>query len=550
VCEFLLKDGLITPAILAAAHDRKRRSGQRLVASLVAIGAVTEDAVLACLSANMGVAATRVNVYTIDAAALQALPEKVARRHVVFPLVKIDGLLVVATPGPKDLAALDDLRFGSGCRIQLVPALEEEILAALDRYYGEDAWGSKLPEPDDAVVIETLQADRDVRDVEAERSAESVVERVIARSVTEGASDIHLDPSPPVLRVRIRVDGNFQELTTLPIALAPAILSRIKVLGGMDIAERRLPQDGRFSAAVGIRRIDLRVATYPTLHGERAVLRILDQSGKRFDLGSMGMPEAMVREYRKLARRPEGIILITGPTGSGKTSTLYATLTEAVELNKNIVTVENPVEYAIAGINQGQTNDKAGFTFAQGLRAILRQDPDIIMVGEIRDSETLRTAIEASLTGHLVLSTLHTNSAIGAVARLQEMGLEPYLLASSVLAVMSQRLVRRICPMCKKTFPRSEAAGAAFPGLPEVLFRGTGCHDCRGTGYKGRVGLFELVCMTEELRDLILSRASEAKLMQSALSAGTRTLRDDGVGRIAAGDTTFEEVIQVTQERM
>lgn len=550
LCEFLIKDGLISTANLAAAQERSRRTGQRVVAALIAINAVTEDAVLACLSARMGVAATRLNVYTIDSSAIQALPEKVARRHLVFPLVKIDGLLVVATAGPKNLAALDDLRFGSGCHVRLVPALEEEILTALDRYYGEDAWNSKLPEPSDQVVIEATPADRDVRDVEAERSAESIVERIIARSVTEGASDIHLDPAPPVLRVRIRVDGNFQELTNLPVGLAPAVLSRIKVLGGMDISEKRLPQDGRFSAAVGTRRIDLRAATYPTVHGERGVLRILDQSGSRFDLVTMGMPESVTREYRELTRRPEGMILITGPTGSGKTSTLYATLTEAVDLNKNIVTVENPVEYSIAGINQGQTNDKAGFTFAHGLRAILRQDPDIIMVGEIRDTETLRTAIEASLTGHLVFSTLHTNSAIGTVARLQEMGLEPYVLASSVLAIMSQRLVRRICPMCKKSFPRTAGAGAAFPGLPDTLYRGTGCHECRGTGYRGRVGLYELVRMTEELRELILARASEGKLMQSALAAGTKTLRDDGIARILAGDTTVEEVFRVTQERL
>jgi len=549
LCDILLKNGVVSQDQLRSALERQRRTGQRIVDALIGIGAVTADAVLACLSAHMGVPSTHINVYTVDPAALQVLPEKVARRHVVFPLVKIDGDLVVATTGPKDLAALDDLRFASGCRIKLVAALEEEIQAALDKYYGAEVWDPALPELDDAVVIEVEQADRDVRDEEAERSAVTVVERLIARAVTERASDIHVDPSPTACRVRIRVDGNFRDLTTMPVAITPAILSRIKVLGGMDIAERRLPQDGRFSATVGERRVDLRVATYPTVYGERAVLRVLDQAGKRFDLSMIGMPEAILQQYRELARRPEGIILITGPTGSGKTSTLYATLTEAVELNKNILTVENPVEYSIPGISQGQTNDKAGFTFAQGLRAILRQDPDIIMVGEIRDSETLHTAIEASLTGHLVLSTLHTQSAIGTVARLQEMRLEPYLLASSVLAVVSQRLVRRICSMCKKSFPRSSAAAAAFPGLPEVLSRGTGCSECRGTGYKGRVGLFELVRMTDELRDLILARASEANLIQSAARAGTRTLRDEGIARVAAGETTVEEVVQVTQER-
>jgi len=549
LCDLLLKQGLITRQQVEVAVERQRRSGQRAADALVATGAVSADAVLACLGTHLGISSTRINVYTVDPLALKVLPEKVARRHVAFPLLKIDGELLVAIAAPKDLTALDDLRFAAGCRIKLVAALEEEIRVALDRYYGEEAWDPKLAESDDPVVIELEPADRDVRDEEAERSAVPVVERIIARAVTEGASDIHLDPSPSALRVRVRVDGDFHELTSMSVAVAPAILSRIKVLGGMDISERRLPQDGRFSATVGERKVDLRTATYPTVYGERAVLRILNQSGTRFDLSSVGMPDATMHHYRELARRVEGIILVTGPTGSGKTSTLYATLTEAVEANKNILTIENPVEYAIAGISQGQTNDKAGFTFAQGLRAILRQDPDIIMVGEIRDAETMHTAIEASLTGHLVLSTLHTNSAVGAVARLQEMGLEPYLLASSVLAVVSQRLVRGICQMCKKSFPRSAAAAVAFPQLPETLWRGIGCKECRGTGYKGRVALFELVRMTDELRDLILTRASEAKLLQSAMRAGTRTLREEGFARVIAGETTFEEIIRVTQER-
>ena len=549
VGEILLKQGVVTRQQLDVACERQRRTGQRASETLVAIGAASADAVLASLGKHLGIPSTRINVYTVDPLALKVLPEKVARHHGVFPLLKVEGELVVATASAKDLAALDDLRFASGCRIKLVAALEEEVQAALDRYYSEDAWDRSLPEPADAVVIEVDYPDRDVRDEEAERSAVTVVERMIARAVSEGASDIHIDPAATTLRIRIRVDGGLHEMTTMPVAAAPAILSRIKVLGAMDISERRLPQDGRFSATVGERRVDLRAATYPTPYGERAVLRVLNQSGATFDLGAIGMPDAIVREYRDLARRPEGIILVTGPTGSGKTSTLYATLTEAVEANKNILTIENPVEYAIAGISQGQTNDRAGFTFAQGLRAILRQDPDVIMVGEIRDAETLRTAIEASLTGHLVLSTLHTNSAIGTVARLEEMGLEPYLLTSSVLAIVSQRLVRRICQMCKKNFPRSAATATAFPQLPDVLWRGTGCNECRGTGYKGRLALFELVRMTDELRDLILSRASEAKLLQSALHTGTRTLRDEGIDRVAAGETTVEEIIHVTQER-
>lgn len=549
VASLLVAKHAVTAAQLDEVFKRRRRTGQRVVDALVADGSITPEAALDAVASHMGISATRINVYTVDAAAVRALPEKVARRHTVFPLMEIDGSLLIATAGPLDLEALDDLQFASGLRPTLVAALESEICAALDRYYAHETWTQTVDGSGDAVVIEKQLADDEARDEEAERSAVTLVERLLSRAVADGASDVHLDPVPSALRVRVRVDGAFHEIANLPATFAPALLSRIKVLAAMDIAEHRLPQDGRFSATVGERRVDIRAATYPTLYGERAVMRLLDQSAARLDLAALGMRPHVLTPYRELIRRPEGIILITGPTGSGKTSTLYATLTELTELDKNIITVENPVEYAVPGISQGQTNDKAGFTFARGLRAILRQDPDVIMVGEIRDPETLQTAIEASLTGHLVISTLHTNSAIGTVARLQEMGVEPYLLASSVLGVVSQRLVRRLCPMCRKDFPRPAGALAIFADLPDTVAAGAGCSNCRGTGHKGRIGLFEFVRMTENLRELVLSRSSEAKLRQAAIAEGSRTLRDEGFARIVAGETTIEEVVRVSQER-
>jgi type II secretory ATPase GspE/PulE/Tfp pilus assembly ATPase PilB-like protein len=318
----------------------------------------------------------------------------------------------------------------------------------------------------------------------------------------------------------------------------------------MDIAEHRLPQDGRFSVSVGARRLDLRSSTYPTLHGEKAVLRLLDRSSLRLHLETMGMRGLVLEQFRDLIRRPEGMLLITGPTGSGKTSTLYAALTELVETGKHIITIEDPVEYALEGVNQGQTNEKAGFTFARGLRAILRQDPDVIMVGEIRDPETLQTAVEASLTGHLVFSTLHTNSALATAARMIDMGLEPYLLASSLLGVVAQRLVRRICPTCRTDVPTPPGVAHLFPGgAPDRLFRGLGCQDCRGTGYRGRVAIHELVVMNEELRNLVLERAPEGRLLEAALRAGTVSLREECLNRVTEGETTLEEVVRLTQER-
>jgi type IV pilus assembly protein PilB len=517
---------------------------------LVELGFVTPEAVLEALSLQIGVATVRINAFTVNTDALHALPEKVARRHTAFPLQKVGTTLMVALASPKDLGALDDLRFACGCEIQVVLALEQEIVEAIDRYY-RDEW---VPSQQDdgtggSVRIESAATQWLHRDEAAERSAVSMLERVIGRAAKEGASDIHFEPRQDDFRIRFRVDGTFRDVGLLPIELAPAMVARVKVLAGMDIAEHRLPQDGRFSATVEEQRLDLRSSTYPTVHGEKAVLRLLNNSGLRRNLEEIGMGGRALETMRELIHRPEGMVLITGPTGSGKTSTLYAALAELVDTGKNIVTIEDPVEYALAGVNQGQTNEKAGFTFAKGLRAVLRQDPDVIMVGEIRDGETLGTAIEASLTGHFVLSTLHTGSTVATVARLLEMELEPYLLASSVLGILAQRLVRRICATCRQEVETPPALRAMFrAGGPQTFFRGGGCRDCRGTGFRGRIGIFEMLRMNDEIRALILERASSREVRRMAVKQGMSSLREDGWRLIREGKTTPEEVLRMTKD--
>ena len=569
--EVLLERDLITNEQLAAAIEHQRTSSRRLGQVLIDLGFTTPDAVLGALSIQLGVPAIRLHGAKIAVAAVQALPEKIARKHLAVPVQKVGMILQVAIACPTDLAALDDLRFASGCQIQTCVALEDEIVAALDRFYSEASLEAAESEEDESVLIESLSVERrdagpDRRQSKGRRKSDQVVDdeqfdeateetavravdRILAKAGNVGASDIHLERTPENLRVRLRVDGTFVDIGSVSASVAPAICARLKVLGGMDIAEHRVPQDGRMSVTIGTRRLDFRASTYPTIHGEKVVLRVLDQGALRLELGALGVRSPLLEDFRELIRRPEGLILITGPTGSGKTSTLYAALGELVESGKNITTIENPVEYEVPGINQGQINEKAGFTFAKGLRAVLRQDPDVIMVGEIRDSETLTTSIEASLTGHLVFSTLHTNSAVGTVTRLLDMGIEPYFLASAVQAIVAQRLVRRICGQCQTQLVVPGGVRHLFGDtVPDSLRRGAGCAECRGTGFAGRVGIYEMIKMTSEVKELVLARASEPNLLAGARrSHNMSTLREQCLDRVREGLTTLEEVVRVTQ---
>jgi type IV pilus assembly protein PilB len=568
--EVLLARDLITKDQLRVAIEHQRTSDRRIGQLLIDLGFTTADAVLGALSVQLGVPAARLNGFTVSASAVQALPEKLARKHLVVPLQKIGVILQVAIASPNDLAALDDLRFASDCQIQTFVALEDEIAAAVDRFYGETPIAS-AQDDDTSVLIEAVSIERraneradrrlsfgrrmadaelaeDVFDEATEQTAVRAVDRILSRAAAAGASDIHLERTPDSLRVRFRVDGTFQDISYLSWGVAPAICARLKVMAAMDISEHRLPQDGRLSVTIGSRRLDFRASTYPTIHGEKLVLRVLDQGALRLELGALGMRSPVLEDFREIIRKPEGLILITGPTGSGKTSTLYGALGELVQTGKNITTIENPVEYELAGTNQGQINEKAGFTFAKGLRAVLRQDPDIIMVGEIRDTETLTTAIEASLTGHLVFSTLHTSSAIGTITRLLDMGIEPYFLASGVQAIVAQRLVRRICAHCRTELAMPAGVRHLFgDGVPASLWRGAGCPECRGTGFAGRIGIYEMVRITPAMRELILSRASELAMLTAARADNMTTLREQCLAQVREGLTTLEEVVRVTQ---
>jgi type IV pilus assembly protein PilB len=567
--QVLLERNLITAHQLNVAIEHQRTSNKRIGQVLLDLGFTTPDVILGALSIQLGVPAARLNDFSVSTAAVQALPEKLARKHNAVPLQKVGQLLQVAIAKPNDLATLDDLRFACGCQIQTFVALETEIATALDRFYGGTTLDAEVNDDSDALVLETVTIERrdlerpdrrrspgrrktdaedDVFDPATEETAVRTVDRILARAASAGASDIHLERTAENLRVRLRVDGIFLDLGYISAAVAPAICARLKVLAGMDIAEHRLPQDGRLSVNIGSRRLDFRASTYPTIHGEKLVMRVLDQSALKLELSALGMRAPLIDDFRDIIRKPEGMVLITGPTGSGKTSTLYAALSELVETGKNITTIENPVEYELPGTNQGQINEKAGFTFAKGVRAVLRQDPDVIMVGEIRDGDTLTAAVEASLTGHLVFSTLHTNSALGSITRLLDMGIEPYFLAAGVQAIVAQRLVRRTCAHCQTDLPVPSGVRHLFgDDIPESLRRGVGCPECRGTGFSGRIGIYEMVRMTMELRELVLARAPEHALLAAARKNDMSTLREQCLARVREGVTTLEEVVRVTQ---
>ena len=542
--EILVERKTLTQEQLREAMSRQQRTRKRLGEILMELGFASPDAVLDGLSEQLGVPPTRVNSYTVTPEALTYLSEKVARKYTAVPMLKVGSTLVVATANPRDLKALDDLRFAAGCEVQTMIALESEIQQALATFYGSP-FANETEDERATVVVDVPGPQLDLQDQNTQKSASSIVDRILARGVGDRASDIHIEPTKHSLRIRFRIDGMLHEVAEFLPVLAPAVVARLKVLANMDIAVHRNPQDGRFSATINGKSLDVRTSTFPTIWGEKAVLRLLDRSSLQRSTSHVMSGPALAK-FRELIRRNEGIVLVTGPTGSGKTSTLYAALAELAESGKNVLTVEDPVEYWLPGANQSQTNPKAGYTFANGLRAMLRQDPNVIMVGEIRDPETLNTAIEASLTGHLVLSTLHTNGTVATVTRLLEMGLEPYLLASSMAGVVAQRLLRKTCEHCKRPVPVPDAVKHLFgDNPPKTMFQGAGCTECRGIGYLGRVGVFEILSMDTELRRLVNGRANEEEMLSAARASGLCTLREEALRLVREGTTTLEEVGRV-----
>jgi type IV pilus assembly protein PilB len=551
LADILLEGSLVTESQLAAAYDEHQRGGRSLGRVLVEHGVLSETQLVAALASQIGLPFVDLSETPVDPTAAAMVPSAVCRRHVVLPIGYENGRLLLAMADPANVFALDDVRSLSGMEPKPVVATRDDLLAAIDRWSRDDGDLDELGtamqpgagEDDDLGRITQVLDDAPIV---------KYVNLLITQAIADGASDIHIEPTENDLRVRYRIDGVLHDVMRSPRSIQSGVISRLKIMADIDIAERRIPQDGRLSVAAKGTTIDLRVATLPTVWGEKVVMRILDNSTARLDLADLGFLDANYARYAESYRKPYGMILVTGPTGSGKSTTLYATLNIVSHPQVNVITVEDPVEYRLPGINQVQVNHKAGLTFAAALRSILRCDPDVALIGEIRDHETAQIAIEASLTGHLVLSTLHTNDAPSAITRLTEMGIEPFLVGSALDCVLAQRLARRLCQRCKEAYSPSpeELERTRFPWNaeaepPPVLHRAVGCSACAKTGYKGRLALHEVMSVTEEIERLAVLRASGTEIGNVAREQGMLTLRDDGMMKVRSGQTSIEEVLRV-----
>ncbi len=515
----------------------------------------TEDQITEALAQAYGVPYARVSPRVADPKVIPILPKEFLEKHQVLPLFLVEGVLTVALSEPANVFLLEEIERCSGYSVQMVAATSRDIKATLQIYLPDDkvfVIDDIIEEvkPEEFTLIETKI--EDISNLEQQAGDSPVIKLVnyvIYNAVRDGASDIHIEPSDGTLRIRYRIDGCLSEKLRPPFQMAAAVVSRIKIMAGLDISERRLPQDGGIHVLMDKRPIDLRVSTMPGKHGEKVVIRILDNERASVNLEKLGFGYETLKQWRKLIQLPNGIVLVTGPTGSGKSTTLYASLLEVNSDDVNICTVEDPVEYALAGVNQFQVNEKAGFSFASALRALLRQDPDVLMVGEIRDQETAKLAIQASLTGHLVLSTLHTNDAPGAITRLYNLGIEPYLVGATIVGVMAQRLVRKLCQNCKEAYEptiNEKRALEKLAGDVTQLYRPKGCTKCKNLGYAGRIGVYELFVPEDDAVDRISNGATLHELREIAKKCGMQTLRLDGLEKVKAGITTLEEVYRVT----
>ncbi len=554
--QLLIDEGLLTEADLRRALEAQSKDNKRLGEALIDMGILSPKAMLSALSKQLNVKGVQLRHGLIDPAVAGLLDREEAGRLKALPLFKVGDTLTVAMAEPQSLPTIDRLSALTGCRINPVLALESNIAEFQEKYLGEhvdiDSFLVTLTESEVKVVErETVdeQAPHEISRMVEGSPIINLVNLAIMTAIRDGASDIHVEPTRNVTRIRYRIDGNLRELMSAPNTMHAAIASRIKVIGKMDIAERRLPQEGRVHVVAEGRDIDLRVSSMPTLLGEKIVLRILDKSNLNVVLEKLGLAADQLTRFQRIFSKPHGIVLVTGPTGSGKTTTLYSVLELLSSPEKNIVTIEDPVEYQLDGINQIQVNDAVHLTFARALRSILRQDPDVIMVGEIRDTETARVAIQAALTGHLVLSTLHTNNAPGAFIRLTDMGVEQYLLASAFNGVIAQRLARTICPYCRTSYypPESALADAGWLGDTKRVFsKGEGCKQCHDSGFRGRVGIYEVLEVVEEMRARLHHATDEEEIKVSARQHGWRTLREEGLRLVEEGRSTLEEVLRVT----
>ncbi|MGH9351590.1 MAG: type IV-A pilus assembly ATPase PilB [Terriglobia bacterium] len=568
--EILLRDNRISETQLRHAIDYQRINGGKLGQALVKLEYVTDEEIAEALAAQYGVPSVKLSEFPIDPAAVKLIPMETALKHHVLPLLRTGASLTLAVGDPANVFALDDVKFLTGLNIEPVLAPEHAIDAAINSYYGNVEDVERQKEIDDLVSfldegsagsVELDEPSEEMLNLaDMERASEEapvirLVNYVLGDAVKRGASDIHMEPYEKEYRIRYRIDGLLQAVMTPPLKLRDAIISRVKIMAKLDIAEKRLPQDGRIMLRIMHERkrkqLDLRVSVLPTLHGEKIVMRLLDKENLRLDMTKLGFEPESLEKFQKAIFKPYGMVLVTGPTGSGKTNTLYSSIAQLNKEDTNIITAEDPVEFQLPGINQVQMKEQIGLNFAAALRSFLRQDPNIILVGEIRDFETAEIAIKAALTGHMVLSTLHTNDAPSTISRLMNMGVEPFLVATSVHLICAQRLVRRICSACKVEDPTSsqvllDAGFTAEEAHSVVPFKGKGCNTCGGRGYKGRVGIYEVMESTDEIRDLILAGASGIELKRKAIEQGMITLRRSGLVKVKAGMTTIEEVIRET----
>jgi type IV pilus assembly protein PilB len=564
--EMLIKAGLLTPQKLQEALEYQKTNGGKLGFNLVKLGSVKEEDITRVLSQQYGVPAINLGKIEIDDAVVKLIPSEVAQKYLIMPVSRTGATLTIAMMDPTNVFAMDDIKFMTGYNVEPVVASEVAIKDAIDRYYGSihalelKKVMDEMAQEESDQNLELLEEDEDVDLAKLEASTEEapvvrLVNLILTDSIKRAASDIHIEPYEKDFRVRFRIDGVLYEIMQPPMKLRDAITSRLKIMAKLDISEKRLPQDGRIKIKMKLqgknREMDYRVSVLPTLFGEKIVLRLLDKENLMLDMTRLGFEQESLNKFEKAIFKPYGMVLVTGPTGSGKTNTLYSSISRVNTPETNIMTAEDPVEFNLHGINQVQMKEQIGLNFAAALRSFLRQDPNIILVGEIRDFETAEIAVKAALTGHLVLSTLHTNDAPSTINRLMNMGIEPYLVATSVHMICAQRLVRRLCKECKEevAMPPQALIDIGYPpdeAQTVKLFKGRGCTTCNNTGYKGRVGLYEVMEIGDALREMILTGASSIELKNKAAEEGMITLRGSGLRKLKAGLTTVEEVVRET----
>jgi type IV pilus assembly protein PilB len=550
--QILIELGYITPEQLESALEEHRKTPKSLGRVLIDLGMIKESDLVRALAEQVGLEFVDLSEFPVDATSTVLLPESLARRYRALPIGERDGRLLVAMSDPANVYALDDIRTITGRDVQPVVATANDVEHAIQKFAGLDsqveAMADILAEAGDTETTEDLEAALE------DAPIVKLVNAIMTQAVGDRASDVHLEPGERNVRIRFRVDGVLHEpMPPAPKNIQGGLISRLKVMADLNIAEKRVPQDGRISMKVGATALDLRVATLPTVFGEKVVIRVLDKSNALLRLDELGFLEDAYKRWAMSFKKPYGALLVTGPTGSGKSTTMYSTLNILNEESKNIITVEDPVEYRLAGVNQVQVNPKAGLTFASALRSILRADPDIVLIGEIRDKETATIAIEAALTGHLVLSSLHTNDASSAITRLVEMDVETFLVASAIDAVVAQRLARKLCERCKQPYQpeQAELQAAGYPDwlwaeVPQ-LWKSAGCPACSNTGYRGRIGLYEVMQMSEEIERLTVERASADAIREVSMQQGMMTLREDGLEKARMGITSLDEVARVVK---